>query len=448
MPELISQSVRPAGAVRRRLGGAVTLLLCYVGSITIFGKGPTYIGIPPVFWGEVVLAVSLIWAFRRWRPGAIPRGGTKVLAWMVVAFLLTGAAILVMGDITLDALRDSAACYYALFFFVGLVLASDQSRLETFGSFWKYCWILVIPWEALNELTGKAPANLTPRTISGGPVLSNSGSEMIAGVALGCMLLLTDRKWVRLRGAIRLPLLAAALIILALSQQRGAKIAAGGAAALVVLSVWRLSRNASSAKRNLLLAAAALSVGFIGLIAAGYDVTRLTNIDRFEEISGDTAEWRQDWWRGILAAVNEKNPLFGLGFGDPLWEYNPHLIEAGEDARTVRAPHNYNMDIFARMGYVGAFLWAVVLVVGVIRPAWRIVTATTPAEQEESRQLTFWVAVLLSLWLNASFGVLMEGPVSGIPFWLTLGIVARGASGNARPSGLRKLVRSVDSVRA
>ena len=431
--------VRPVTPVRRRLGGVITLLLCYVGSITIFGKGPTYVGVPPLFWGEVVMALSLIWAVRRFHLGLVAHGRTRLLAALVGIFLAIGTGILVAGDLTVNAVRDFAACYYALFFFVGVVLASDRIRLELFAERWKYCWVLAIAWETLNQLTDRQLGNLTPTTTYGGPILSNSGSEMIGAVALGCILLLTDRKWARVQGVVRFPLLAFALTILLLAQQRGAKVATGGAVLIVILSAWRQSLNASRGKRNLLLAAAALTLGLIGVIAAGYDVSRLTNIDRFGELSGDTAEWRQDWWRGILDAVNENNPLLGLGFGDPLWEYNPHLLEAGAEARTVRAPHNYNMDIFARMGYLGALAWGAILLLGVIRPVWRVATATTPAEQEESRQLTFWVAALATLWLNASFGVLMEGPVSGIPFWLTLGIVARGTTGNMNSSRLRIL---------
>jgi len=37
--------------------------------------------------------------------------------------------------------------------------------------------------------------------------------------------------------------------------------------------------------------------------------------------------------------------------------------------------------------------------------------------------------MLTAAWLNASFGVLMEGPVLGIPFWFFLGFAAGRSAG-------------------
>ena len=48
-------------AAHARLPKSVAFLLIYLGAITIIGKGPTYLGCPPIYWGEVVLVVSLLW---------------------------------------------------------------------------------------------------------------------------------------------------------------------------------------------------------------------------------------------------------------------------------------------------------------------------------------------------------------------------------------------------
>jgi hypothetical protein len=429
--------MRAAGTLRKE-SFVVTLLLLYVGSVTLFGKGPTYIGIPPVFWGEIVLVLSLVWAFQRWNRVLLSDSGARALTGLVCCFLLLGAAEFInpASNFSFDALRDSAACYYSLFFFVGLVLASDRSRLVTFASRWKLFFVLAIPWEALNAVTGRRAGDISPMTPYGVPILGGGGSELLQSAGLGCLLLLMEGGSGRFRAPIpRTLLIAIGLLVLAFTTGRGARLAVAAAFLIATLAYLRQPGTGSGTRRRLLLVALLAMVAIIGAIAASVDVVQETNLSRFGDIFGEdtggTATWRADWWRGIEDAVMERNPLWGLGFGDPLWEYNP-WVDANFEGRFARAPHNYNMDIFGRMGFVGAFCWGGILVLGFFRPLWKVISATTVSEQAEARQQVFWIAALAAIWVNSSFGVLMEGPVDGIPFWLVLGIVARGAKVNLR----------------
>ncbi len=170
-------------------------------------------------------------------------------------------------------------------------------------------------------------------------------------------------------------------------------------------------------------------------------------IDRFEEASlgnlEGTAQWRSDWWSGIYDAVMDENPLFGLGFGDQLTEYNPYIHdEAGVGAR---APHNFNMTIFARMGIIGSFIWGGILLCGVFIPLFRILTASSPTARADAKDRLFWIGAIIAAWVNSSFGVLMEGPVMGIPFWLILGMLSMKANRSAQ-TGIRGSVEPSRSV--
>jgi hypothetical protein len=62
----------------------------------------------------------------------------------------------------------------------------------------------------------------------------------------------------------------------------------------------------------------------------------------------------------------------------------------------------------------------------------------SPGRREE---LLFWLAMIFYTFVNSSFGVLMEGPVLGIWFWLAMGF-ALGRS--ARPDVPKKLVVLAD----
>jgi O-antigen ligase len=114
----------------------------------------------------------------------------------------------------------------------------------------------------------------------------------------------------------------------------------------------------------------------------------------------------------------DENPAFGLGFGRDWRAYNPE-IATGYDPFPVRAPHNFNITVFSRMGIVGSALWVLILAVGIgglYLRAWRY--RYPPDRQQE---LAFWIMFITCTWLNSTFGVLMEGPVLGVWFWFAIG---------------------------
>ena len=101
-------------------------MVAYLGAITVFGKGPTYLGYPPFFWGEAVLAAGLMWTFLRQGaailgPPVLRRLSTAVLLFLIYGFILTANSF---PDWGVDALRDAAVWYYGGFYFIGLALAS------------------------------------------------------------------------------------------------------------------------------------------------------------------------------------------------------------------------------------------------------------------------------------------------------------------------------------
>jgi O-antigen ligase len=122
-----------------------------------------------------------------------------------------------------------------------------------------------------------------------------------------------------------------------------------------------------------------------------------------------------------------ENQAFGLGFGRDWEAFNPEIESKAFDPWPIRAPHNFNVTVFSRMGMVGFLLWVSILAFGIgglLLRAWRARFA--PARQQE---IGVWILVLLATWGNASFGVLMEGPVLGVWFWFALGFAWGRSSG-------------------
>jgi O-antigen ligase len=159
-------------------------------------------------------------------------------------------------------------------------------------------------------------------------------------------------------------------------------------------------------------------------------------LDRFEGASFEnpdaTAEWRADWWANLYEGVMNRNPLIGLGFGENLSDYNALITAENIGTFPVRSPHNYNVTIFSRMGILGLTIWVGIFSLGIVIPLGKLMRPFSPAERTEARDRTFWIAAIIAIWVNSSFGVLMEGPVDGIPFWLILGLIAGQANSRAR----------------
>ena len=417
---------------RRKLPWQLVLLLTYLAAITIFGKGPTYIGIEPLFWGEIVLVVSVIWAARRSGRLTAKTARARAVTSLILCFIGVGAIetardVVVFG---LDALRDAAVWYYSVFYFVGIAIASNREECARFLSRWKLFWLVAVPWGIAEFASGYRFSALSPALPGsrGIPVLSHSSSDIAQSLGLGCLLLVSENVGPGFLGKIpRIILAVVGFGALATFQGRGARLAV--VAAFVVLVLVSVSQRSMGRifRRRIAATALLLIAGVVVAMGEGVDVARILSLDRFLQVTTSTlegtAEWRAAWWRGIYDAVMETNPAFGLGFGDNLNSYNPY-ISPSDDNHPARAPHNYNVTVFARMGIGGSVIWAGILFFGIFVPLWETLTSATVTAQAEAKHRLFWIAAIIAIWVNSSFGLLMEGPVMGIPFWLILGLLS------------------------
>jgi hypothetical protein len=420
---------------RIRLSWILNLLLVYLAAVTIFGKGPTYLGVGSLYWGEGVLFLSLLWALRHWNRGVIRTGAVKVLTLLIICFLLLGTVELVRDYPVwgLDSLRDSAIWYYALFYFVGLTIASNEQVAAVFRSRWKRFWIVSVIWGCPEILSSYRLSALGPILSGTGPLLAGSGLETIQSMGLGSVLLLTERGrgWLK-STTLRVMLAVLGLVTAGVYYGRGGKLSVLAAFAVVISASLRQGSFEATARRRTLWAIMILILGAFVAEASGLDLTRSLSLDRFEGASfenpDDTAGWRTVWWDSLYDHVMIENPVFGMGFGENLADYNPYITEQG--AKPVRAPHNFNVTVFSRMGIAGAALWAGIFFLGVIVPYWDVMSGSM--DRAERKERAFWIAVVVAIWVNSSFGVLMEGPVCGIPFWLVVGLIA-GKPHRSRP---------------
>ncbi len=418
----------------------VKFLLAYLAAITIFGKGPTYLGYPPLYWGEIVMAVSLL-LIAPWgvRAGYVARN--RGLALTVAGFMALGAALTAISfpRWRLDAIRDAALWYYGLFFFVGLGLAARPALADRAWRWLRVFWMASLVWNTADLLTHHRLSYWGPVIPwRGVPLFFNSVHETGEHLALGALLVLctTTLHGKPLWRTVLAPIALVGLAAFSVAQGRGMRLGiASGVLAVLLLGLAR--RTPRFQTRLVVLAAVAVPVlALAGAVYTDRFVT-IAHLDRFEDADPSdpvgTANWRMIWWENLYDAVVRTNPAFGLGFGESLHVYNP-LLENLQGDFVVRSPHNFNVTVLARMGFAGLALWAAVLAVGIgglFCRVWRGTVRGRPYSPGRHDELAFWVLMLVATVVNSSLGVLMEGPVLGIWFWFALGF----ANGRALTTG-------------
>ncbi len=418
----------------------VWLLLAYLAGITIVGKGPTYLGYPPVYWGEIVLLATLLWVtvgIQPEIPAAIrcPGLSTAISLWMVVGAAMTVVSIPQWG---LEAVRDAAMWYYAGFYFVGLGLTRYEAVSNRVWDILRYCWVLALFWGSANYLSDNRLSETGPRIPWRDVTLFfNARDEIGEHLSLGALLILCAR-YPDKRPLLRLLLSGMALLGLVLfAGSEGRAVRIGFIASVAAALILGLARGPQImfARRMAKLVAVAMLV-LIVMICLVPDFARIAKFDRFTEDNPQaegTRDWRWIWWQRLIDEVMTRNPAFGIGFGQSLHVYHPLMAEE-KGEWVVRSPHNYHMTVLARMGFVGLALWLLILFLGLgtlFGRVWRGRIGDMPYQPERREELTFWVVMLVFTMANSSFGVLMEGPVLGIWFWFALGF----ALGRSQRSG-------------
>jgi hypothetical protein len=422
-----------AAQVNVRLHWSVVFLLSYLAAITIIGKGPTYFGVPPLYWGEMVMVTSLIW-IAPWRePAGVQRpryGSVAVLVavFMAYATVLTAVSIPRYG---LEAIRDAAIWYYAAFFFVGVSLACRQAVADRVWRLFQVFWVLSLIWGAANFASGENLSKLGPLIPwRGVPVLFNSTHESGQNLGLGAIIVLCLLPFNKhpFWGLALKAYAVAGLAIFAVQEGRGMRVGFAAGCAIVLSLVIARGKPLSISTKLAKLSLLALPAILMAAILMPERFLKATQLDRFAQARPSDAEgtayWRLIWWQRLQDEVMRRNPAFGLGFGESLHLYHP-LLESIDDPFVARSPHNINVTVFTRMGLAGLALWALTIAIGIGYVYVRAYTGRTSDGKhyspERRNELAFWTMMTVATFVNSSFGVLMEGPVLGIWFWFALG---------------------------
>lgn len=414
----------------RRASAYLWLLSISLLGYALLGKGFAYLGVRPVYVSELLLLGGLVTVFLsltahqhlvRFPRLLLPL--CLVMAWGAVR---TAPYIPQYG---LDALRDAALWGYALFALVAFAVISARprrlglliDRYRMFASFYPYAVLVVLVLSMLNADSLSLPGT-SVQVIS--PKLGDIGVHL-GGVAILYMLGMT-----RARSTLWLTAMCAAFAIVA-SQNRGGAVAFAAGVLAVIIVRGRLPR------RLLALTSVGLCLAVLGTvvlpsislhqgrqlsihqIAVNY-LSVLTDSADSQGLVAATKDWRLRWWSSIVSyTVGGEYFWHGKGFGVNLADVDGFQVNADG---SLRSPHNSHLTMLARSGVPGFALWLAALFVW-LWTAYRChARARKNGDTAWERLFAFLIGYWVAFVVEASFDVVLEGPMAGVWFWTLFGM--------------------------
>lgn len=243
---------------------AIVLGVLLVGYMFL-GRGFAHLGFPPLYVGEIVLAMGIAsTGYALWRNGV--RAAPTRTIWLLLGFMALGAVrtIPYLGVYGPDALRDATLWGYAMFALMVLVVADRDFVLRAFRA---YGWVvpLFAVWLPIGySIFASLSAGIDPRNPGAFvPLVFFKGGDMavhivgvVAFLILGASAALT-RSSILLRVVIGVPLVLTAFI--AGAANRGALLTIVAGIVVVVLLAPR-SRNWLPLLLSVVLLVAGLTV--------------------------------------------------------------------------------------------------------------------------------------------------------------------------------------------
>jgi hypothetical protein len=400
----------------------------------VMGRGFAYFGFPPLYIGEIALLTGAA-VFVRSRallaslatlPGVLL---AATMAWVLARTLPF------FGLYGFDSLRDSTIIVYGGFAFIvtGLLL-EDPRRIDTVLRYYRFM-LVSLPAMFVALLLNKYLPEDVPQLLGPAPIV-NVGPSAVGTHLTGLMVfaLIGYRKvsavWVLVWFATLVP-------VIAINRGAALSVVVPIVFAMIVLGRFRLMFTTLKVGLTIFVAVVTLESLF-----GQYDEAReswdrpvsahqiLENALSIVGQSGGqgegTKQWRLNWWDIIIRdTVHGPNFWTGRGFGVNLAEQDgfagPDMTANGQNRALTRSPHNAHMTMLARAGMPGLVLWALVLAswFGMLMKA--TVTARVRGHKQWADLFLFIGCYAAAIVINASFDVVLEGPVQGIWFWCLFG---------------------------
>jgi O-antigen ligase len=391
------------------------------------GKGFAYLGVPPLYVGEIVLIFGLATLLR----GGCMLAATASLGSIAVLLLVSWIAVAVVQGAFrygVDAVRDGVVGLYGFYAFaVAAALIERPALIDGIVHYYRRfatAYVVVPPVAMIFTSSVAASFPVWPNSAQQ-PLISLRAGEIaihLAGVV--AFTLVGFRNPGRLWTAM---LVISTGIVFALN--RGGMLAF----ALPAILAATLARNGRQVMgffgMALLIGGIAAAVGLSVRIDGGRNIDFVQLVANLTSIFGDsttgnldgTKEWRLGWWEAIIGyTIHGDYFWFGKGFGANLAVIDGFVV--GPGTPPLRSPHNIHMTFLARSGVSGLVLWLAMLAIWFATIFRNIAVARRDGQAAWAGFFIFVACYVLAIVVDASFDVAIEGPMVGIWFWTLIGV--------------------------
>lgn len=427
------------------------------------GRTFAYLGYPPLFIGEMVLAFGLLAVLFTPARYQVLR---SPLALALGVFLTWGAArtLPFVRTAGTDALRDAVVWSYAFFALLtaaclvhtGAIAAAIRSYGRSLPLFiaWVPCAFVVVrlagegmprlPWAPVDlvsfkpgdigvHLAGAAVFLLLGLDAAPGRAPRRTGGALLlGGWLLGCVIAISLN-----RGAMMALVTALSLAGLLHVRAVGLPLAAAGIAAAGGASVVLLASDSGTPPSPEVHRIVSVS-------QVAENIRSIVGSSQQGNLEG-TREWRMQWWTDIVSyTVHGEYFWGGKGFGVNLADEDGRQVLSdsvrsdlgGDGEAPLRSPHSIHLTVLARMGVPGFLLWIVLNATFLVAMLAGHVRCRLAGQQWWAGACTWLLAYWTAMLVNASFDVYIEGPPGGIWFWSAMGAGIAVLDRSSRERGL------------
>lgn len=404
----------------------LVLLMLNLFGFALLGRGWANLGIPPLFVGELLLAVGALVVFLSGRWNLLFQ---SKLVWPLMALVAWGAyrTLPYIGKYGFHALRDAVLVGYALFaILVFVYVCSKPERLgilvrgySRFGTWFLILIPLVwIPSQFLQDALPTNPITFLFLNAKGGDTgVHLAGLMAFWAVGLGAapsmrllLLFCFTFAWVAAinRGGLLSFLLALSFVCFFRPYNVVVwRFALLGASALLLLLVIDFRIQIPGRERKI------EATQFIENITSVASKTKRGDLD-------GTKEWRLMWWSEIVDyTLFGRYFWVGKGFGVNLADDDGFQVSADG---SLRSPHNGHLNVLARAGVPGFAIWCAAMGAWLIAMLTELRRSLVHHERNWTNLFLFLTAYWIAFLSNATFDVFLEGPMGGIWFWSLYGI--------------------------
>lgn len=389
------------------------------------GKGFAYLHIPgtPIYIGEIFLALGLV-IFLYTFKGSLVHYFIPILLFCIWGMLIT---VRDFPDYGIETLRDSAMYYYALFSLILFTILYKRQNIECLWRYLLFAFKLMLILHVIFKIGALFDITLDLEVPDTDGIrlywmkLGDLGA-LLAGATVLFLMEYKNNNHIKYYIYIVLSVIMAVIVF---AFNRGGFLAFLGGVGIYFLFQplpWKIKYT--------FIIFIILIASFLLLPSKSLDneTGRTLSKDQIVEnvmtivdpmgsrLGSGTTRWRLMFWSELIDETANVSLISGQGLGPNLagiFGYSPE-----NEIRPNKHPHNYTVNVFARLGIFGLIFWIAINVSYFIR----LKQAIQKSDGVLKDLLLFCLVIWFAMLINSSFDVYLEGPMGAIPFWAFMGV--------------------------